>query len=1221
MSNGKNIKFGHDKRAISIVPKDEVDLINNFNGEFLVDEFSNRLITEVDTYFIPDATAKRSTSIVFGTLDSAYSRVSYNTLGIVTATYGNFDVPVTTGISTVGGASPVGYGSTVLTVSSGNVTIVDYPYVDVLVVNDLGGGSRLYFDTAIGIATILGVSVGDFVTGIHVPDGSRVSRINNTRIILTNNTTNSGVQTSKVILQRRIVSSAKSNNTLKIEEQFKETSEVSTTLLGINRAEVQLALFANVSSYGLDPDEFEFYSQTSGTSFGSWDQRENEIYGNRYNATRTEETQESAIKITAFPVPYSYPYGPLFEKFGLYDSNLFDKYKKFIEVGNQLHNYFAGPAGSSYPDSWKKLFLPSTIATGVGNDVSYTAGISTAFKQIDKWTETWRDIADNALIDPVTNSVFSFERITTLLSDSINSTNTRPGYSTGFQRYAYLQSRRVFRYQPGRISGFTFGLRSSVEAKTGVVLEWGISNPTDQYVFQIDQGNLHIIRRSTIPLELSALQRSGLTLADQTLISSGDPFDSRQYWTIKINKDKFNGDTLDGRGKSGYNLRADKVTMYKIEFGWYGAIGARFYAYIPTDNGDARWVVIHTIVIENSLGSPCFQDSYFRFKYAVNVSSTERIRTPQFLYKYGASYYIDGGDEGTSQIYSASSKQKTISGISTRTMIGIYPRDVLYNQIGDAIQNKKLIIPTDLNVSSNSLTEVKIVTCSACPGFGHVYTPGIAKTESGKYLDIQFTSADTFTVVGIGTTLTANDVGAKIIAPSIYNAYISNVNESTQTATIKGFTGVYGFNLGSRILASSNNKVYDRVAGITTTIGIGVTYPHSIRLSQYDCYAASDFNFTGSKIEIQFVNPNSSDGYAHFADFLIGVTDKKPDVSLPYTLNGFIVGAATTTVLPNTDILFGEHTHSYTYANEEGVEFGEGWAPTQPPLRMGIDYRIPSLANPAGGICSKVTVTVKNPQQIQNVSEFNVNPQTGINDGYFYIRAQGISLPPSSIISYDGGQVVVVDQNGNPLITGAKYVGITSTYTSGTNTFTYIRVSQSLGVTSPFTLLIRPVNIFGTGVIDSTKLFNFNPFPLYVVLRLRDYAQINNISIKETIGDFVRTISPKWYTLGNTLEITNAGGNADLLGAAPTNFKDINRQSSALIDVQNQQTLRPSVDRDTLYIGANTTKTINLKKIFGPEKRVITPDNNNLDATFITARKLDGAGTGTVEASINFKEQ
>ena len=49
-------------------------------------------------------------------------------------------------------------------------------------------------------------------------------------------------------------------------------------------------------------------------------------------------------------------------------------------------------------------------------------------------------------------------------------------------------------------------------------MEWGISNPTDQYVFRIFQGNLSIVRRSTIPLEASALERSGLSVTDQTRI-------------------------------------------------------------------------------------------------------------------------------------------------------------------------------------------------------------------------------------------------------------------------------------------------------------------------------------------------------------------------------------------------------------------------------------------------------------------------------------------------------------------------------------------------------------------------------------------------------------------------------------------------------------------------------------------------------------------------------
>ena len=76
-----------------------------------------------------------------------------------------------------------------------------------------------------------------------------------------------------------------------------------------------------------------------------------------------------------------------------------------------------------------------------------------------------------------------------------------------------------------------------------------------------------------------------------------------------------------------------------------------------------------------------------------------------------------------------------------------------------------------------------------------------------------------------------------------------------------------------------------------------------------------------------------------------------------------------------------------------------------------------------------------------------------------------------------------------------------------------------------------------------------------------------------------------------------------------------------MIDIQNGQELRPYIERDTIYVGANSTETIDMKKIFGADRNVITPDNNNTGATFILAKKIDGVGTGIVEASLNFKEQ
>ena len=170
----------------------------------------------------------------------------------------------------------------------------------------------------------------------------------------------------------------KHNPTLKVEEQFKETSEVSNTLLGVNRAEVQLSLFSNVSSYGLDPDEFETFSYTDGTSFSSWDTRYSKLYGeNRYNIQETEETEESAIRLASFSVPYTYPFGPKFQKLGLYNADLFNRYLKFIELGNDLHEHFKD--NGSYSTEWKNKFLPIGITSTFAGDVDYAAGVAPSF--------------------------------------------------------------------------------------------------------------------------------------------------------------------------------------------------------------------------------------------------------------------------------------------------------------------------------------------------------------------------------------------------------------------------------------------------------------------------------------------------------------------------------------------------------------------------------------------------------------------------------------------------------------------------------------------------------------------------------------------------------------------------------------------------------------------------------------------------------------------------
>ena len=98
--------------------------------------------------------------------------------------------------------------------------------------------------------------------------------------------------------------------------------------------------------------------------------------------------------------------------------------------------------------------------------------------------------------------------------------------------------------------------------------------------------------------------------------------------------------------------------MWKIEFSWYGAVGAKFYAYIPVGNGEARWVLVHTIVIENKLFKACLEDAFFRMKYQLTLRNRENSSRRQFIYKYGSSVYIDGGDEGTKKQFSYNECEK-----------------------------------------------------------------------------------------------------------------------------------------------------------------------------------------------------------------------------------------------------------------------------------------------------------------------------------------------------------------------------------------------------------------------------------------------------------------------------------------------------------------------------------------------------------------------------------
>ena len=139
---------------------------------------------------------------------------------------------------------------------------------------------------------------------------------------------------------------------------------------------------------------------------------------------------------------------------------------------------------------------------------------------------------------------------------------------------------------------------------------------------------------------------------------------------------------------------------------------------------------------------------------------------------------------------------------------------------------------------------------------------------------------------------------------------------------------------------------------------------------------------------------------------------------------------------------------------------------------------------------------------------------------------------------------------------------------------------------------------------------------------LMDNSKINNIVVSEKSLTFKKSTSPKLYFTGGSKGfIDDVSSDATNTNDPPTNFIEIDRLSSASVDTQNERKLRTSVTKDIFYVGENQTKEVVMTKVFGVDRNVITPDNNNIEATFITAKQLASGGSKFIQGSLNFREQ
>ena len=625
------------------------------------------------------------------------------------------------------------------------------------------------------------------------------------------------------------------NENVKIIEQFAETSQVSTSLLGVPRAETQLSLFADVSTYGYDVNTWDYYT-FSGTTYypQEWYNRRNPTHGQRTPVEFIESTDEQALTLKAFPVQYTYPFGPKWNNNGRYDENSFNRYMNFIAIGRILYDYFyynseTDPiVAESLRQYASNNFLSDNISIvdEIGNtfsdytiditgeitnsssfyDVIYGDNPQLSFDEIERFTITYGKILGGEYIFPLEN----FSTNTIYYGLFAGSELRRPGYTSFASYFGVLESKDVYRYQPGRISGFTFGLRANGDQSKSNILEWGCSNSTDQYMFQIRGSEFNIVRRSTIPLGNEVVvNRLGLEEGSEKLVYSEGLDNSTRLWEVAISRDDFNGDSLDGNGPSGYIADLKKVTMFKIEFGWYGAIGARFYAYIPSENDQARWVVLHTLVIENGIGKPCLQNPEFKFRYYMGLRDTSVISEPIYIYKYGASYYIDGGDEGTVKLYSATSEPKDFS--TDTPIIGMIPKRDISNTTGEKTRNQILSYPTSMTVRTDEPAKIEFTRIIGSPeGFHYHYSPSLHNFKGAiKEISLASTTSGhtngTFSNIpvsgGSGSDARVNItiVGGLITSVSLSNAGI-NYSKNDLLFISNGYIGGSG---NAKILATS----------------------------------------------------------------------------------------------------------------------------------------------------------------------------------------------------------------------------------------------------------------------------------------------------------------------------------------------------------------------------------------------------------------------------------
>jgi hypothetical protein len=269
--------------------------------------------------------------------------------------------------------------------------------------------------------------------------------------------------------------------------------------------------------------------------------------------------------------------------------------------------------------------------------------------------------------------------------------------------------------------------------------------------------------------------------------------------TVRPGEIYSNPDGAQGNQESLYKFDFTKVTMLKIEFSWYGAVGALFLAYVPVDNGEARWVRVHHLRASNqlkiaSLGNATLPITYTTygggdvksFGDGETYLSEYGDSNSHNIVKYGASYYIDGGDRGTVRLYSHNN-QDTVSARGKRFAVDAPNYNTTTTITGESSSTPSMKVTEKYIVGSLAGSPGTITNAGVVTGTGFTVQSGDivritdadnSALQSGDYVvdDQETVSGTEFTLISLNT-VSGNDLTVftgitfqivKVIDPTFY---------------------------------------------------------------------------------------------------------------------------------------------------------------------------------------------------------------------------------------------------------------------------------------------------------------------------------------------------------------------------------------------------------------------------------------------------------------------